>query len=95
MNYRHLPLQCKCGEVPDHISEVGFSNDRHLVIHWWCPQCRKLVYISKPLVECWRDCPGTDDSLDARLEALDAAADARDSLLSDLEFLRSVGVRLC
>jgi hypothetical protein len=95
MNYRHLPLQCQCGEVPDHISEVGFSADHQLVIHWWCLRCRRLVYVVKPLADCWRDCPSTEDSLDTQLEALEPVTDARESLDFDFEFLRSMGVKPC
>jgi len=42
------------------------------VIHWWCLRCRKVVYVSKQLSECWRDCPRPvfekeeTDSADAR-----------------------------
>jgi hypothetical protein len=96
MNYRHLPLKCQCGEVPDHITEVGFSDDHQLVIHWFCSTCRKLVYVVKPLVDCWRECPSTENSLEARLEVLETASDEKSRSFSfDLQFLRSVGVKPC
>jgi hypothetical protein len=92
MNYRHLPMRCECGEIPDHINEVGFSDDHQLVIHWWCSRCKRLVSLSKPLAECWRDCPSPEESLEARLESMAGPAEPA---FSDLEFLRSVGVRPC
>jgi hypothetical protein len=95
MNYRHLPVECECGEVPDHISEVGFSSDRQLVVHWWCSKCSKLVYVAKPLADCWRDCPSSEDSLEARLELLEPVDDERHNMSFDARFLRSVGVKPC
>lgn len=90
MNYRHMPLSCQCGEVPDHIYEVGFSDDHQLVIHWWCSRCRRVVYASKPLSDCWRECPQPDELLETRLRALETLGLAS----SDESFLRSVGVRV-
>jgi hypothetical protein len=43
-------------------------------------RCRKVVYVSKSLSDCWRDCPGSDLGKE---EA--ESADAR--------FLQSIGVR--
>ena len=97
MNYRHLSLRCSCGDVPDHITEVGFSEDHQLVIHWWCNQCKRLVYVCKPLADCWRECPNPEESLEARLEGLESLqqmARGPEPSFSDAEFLRSVGVRL-
>jgi hypothetical protein len=54
-----------------------------------------LVYVVKPLADCWRDCPSTENSLDTQLEALEPVTDARESLDFDLEFLRSMGVKPC
>jgi hypothetical protein len=55
MNYWHLPLYCTCGEAPEHIAEVGFTDDHQLVIHWWCVVCHRVVYVIKPLTDCWRE----------------------------------------
>jgi hypothetical protein len=90
MNYRHLPLECECGEVPDHIEEVGFTDRHELVVHWWCPRCRKVVYVVKPLADCWRECPCPEESLERRLAELAE----RGYGAGDAEFLRSVGVRI-
>jgi hypothetical protein len=87
MNYRHLPLQCACGEVPEHISEVGFTDDHQLAIHWWCTRCKRLVHTCKSLVECWRACPGAENSLETRLDNLPGCEE------EDSRFLRSIGVR--
>jgi len=89
MNYRHLALHCQCGETPDRIAEVGFTDDHNLVIHWWCAKCQKVVYVNKPLTECWRECPSTAYSLDRVLPTLSAESyEAQDA-----EFLRSIGVQ--
>jgi hypothetical protein len=90
MNYRHLSLHCHCGEIPDRIAEVGFTDDHCLVIHWWCTQCQKVVYISKSLTDCWRECPSPDHNLDRVLPSLSADGYLKD----DAEFLRSIGVQV-
>ena len=84
MSYRHLEMCCGCGEPPDRIDEVGFTDEHELVIHWWCLRCRKLVYISKPLSDCWRDCPKPD----VRTEEAESVYQSADAL-----FLQSIGVR--
>ena len=37
------------------------TDDHELVIHWWCEDCRKVVWASKSLSDCWRECPKTDE----------------------------------
>ena len=49
MSYHRLELCCGCGEPPDRIDEVGFTDEHELVIHWWCLRCSKVVYVSKRL----------------------------------------------
>src|ERR1035441_1955878 len=49
MNHRHLSLRCQCGEIPDRIAEVGFTDEHSMVIHWWCTNCKKVVYVTKSL----------------------------------------------
>lgn len=90
MNYRHISLCCQCGKVPESIDEVGFSDEHELVVHWWCTECKRVVYVAKPLAECWRDCPTAESSLDAALQKLDAHADYD---AEDAKFLHSLGVR--
>lgn len=88
MNYRYLALHCECGAIPESLAEVGFSSDHQLVIHWWCPGCEKVMYVTKPLTECWDECPDDALSLDTALQDwqnTDATADE--------EFLRSVGIK--
>jgi hypothetical protein len=93
MNYRHLPLRCHCGEIPDRIAEVGFTDDHCLVIHWWCTQCQKVVYVAKSLTDCWRECPSPDYSLDKVLSVLPKpSGDVYQE--EDAEFLRSIGVQV-
>ena len=84
MSYHRLDLCCGCGEPPDRIDEVGFTDEHELVIHWWCLRCRKVVYISKRLSDCWRDCP-TPDVTKRDTESAYRIADA--------QFLQSIGVR--
>jgi hypothetical protein len=90
MNYRHLSLRCECGEIPDRIAEVGFTDDHNLVIHWWCTECQKVVYVAKPLTDCWRECPTPHHSLDRVLPGPSDDAFRR----QDAEFLRSIGVQV-
>ena len=89
MNYRHLSLHCQCGEVPDHIAEVGFTDDHNLVIHWWCSNCQKVVYVTKSLTDCWRECPSPSTSLDRVLPELANGYEEEDA-----DFLRSIGVKV-
>jgi hypothetical protein len=44
------------------------------------------VYVTKPLSECWRECPGDEEEIP---DELFTAA----TQLDDLKFLRSLGVR--
>ncbi|HKE27475.1 MAG TPA: hypothetical protein VKB88_34205 [Bryobacteraceae bacterium] len=57
MSYRHFSLQCRCGQPPSRIEEVGITDDHELVIHWWCDECNKIVYASKSLEECFAAAP--------------------------------------
>lgn len=84
MSYRYLELCCGCGEPPDRIDEVGFTDEHELVIHWWCLRCRKVVYVSKSLSDCWRDCPRPD----VGKEEVEFACQS-----DDARFLQSIGVR--
>ncbi|MGA2724161.1 MAG: hypothetical protein ABSG79_17345 [Bryobacteraceae bacterium] len=84
MTYRHMEMCCGCGEPPDRIDEVGFTDEHELVIHWWCLRCRRVVYVSKPLSDCWRDCPKPD----VREEEAESVYQSADAL-----FLQSIGVR--
>lgn len=60
MSYRHFSLECRCGEPPSRIEEVGVTDDHELVIHWWCDKCQKVVYASKSLADCWNEAPPPD-----------------------------------
>jgi len=62
MSYRHFSLACRCGQAPSRIEEVGVTDEKELVIHWWCDECRKLVYATKTLADCWRECPQPEPS---------------------------------
>jgi hypothetical protein len=75
-----MQLNCYCGQAPDKILEVGFTSDRHLVVHFWCSACNRVLFLSRSLDECEQACPPTD----AEAEAQWAAEDAR--------FLLSLGI---
>ncbi len=89
MGYRHISLCCKCGQTPTRIDEVGLTDDHELVIHWWCEECKRVVYASKSLAECWQDCPKDQkpqsepqpDALEEKLEEC-----------FDQKFLQSLGI---
>jgi len=78
MNYRAMPLECYCGKAPDQILEVGFTSDRHMVVHYWCSSCNRVVFLSRTLEECRELCPQPDVDISA------AAEDAR--------FLATLGI---
>jgi len=78
MSYRHFSLACGCGAAPARIEEVGVTDERELVIHWWCEDCQKVVYASKSLADCWRECPRQEEETGN----------------FDEQFLESIGVRL-
>jgi hypothetical protein len=86
MRYRALSFSCECGQAPLRISEVGITADHQLIIHWWCAGCKKMVYASKPLAECWKDCPATASTVIEDGEFDPASEDA--------QFLHSLGVKL-
>ena len=79
MSYRALPLECYCGEVPEQILEVGFTSDQHLVIHYWCSACERVVFLSRTIEQCRGACPAPE------LDELDAAS-------QDARFLQSIGI---
>jgi hypothetical protein len=89
MSYRHLPLTCECGEVPARILEVGFSTQHELVVHYWCSECRRVVCVSKPFTECWRECP-PEVAHDA--PGIPGQAKPVDPTAEDALFLQSIGV---
>ena len=84
MGYRHISLCCKCGQTPTRIDEVGLTDDHELVIHWWCEQCKRVVYASKSLADCWHDCPEAEAKPDALEQKLEACYDT--------QFLQSMGI---
>jgi hypothetical protein len=88
MEYRRLPLSCRCGCVPKHISGVGLSSAHELVIEWRCPRCRRNVSIVKALSDCWRDCSIKEPS-----ETPQADAYPTTETPDDWRFLHSLGVR--
>jgi hypothetical protein len=90
MSYRHLPLTCECGEVPARILEVGFTAQHELVIHYWCSACRRVVCVSKPFTECWRECPQPGFPQGAPGTA--GPTKPVDPTAEDARFLQSIGV---
>ena len=86
MGYRHISLCCKCGLAPARIDEVGLTDDHELVIHWWCEECKRVVYASKSLADCWQDCPKPAPPQEIPEKTLSDAY--------DIQFMQSIGVRL-
>jgi hypothetical protein len=80
MGYRTMHFACHCGQPPERILEIGFTSQRHMVVHFWCSACNRVLFISRPLEECELGCPPPDDEA----ETQSAAADAR--------FLQSLGI---
>jgi len=83
MSYRSLPLTCFCGEVPERILEVGFTSDRHMVIHYWCATCNRVLFVSHTLEECEERCPPAVN-----------AAPHYDHAAEDARFLHSLGISI-
>ena len=52
MDYRAMQLACYCGQAPDRILEVGFTSNRHVVVHFWCSACSRVLFVSRSLDEC-------------------------------------------
>jgi hypothetical protein len=80
MGYRAMQFACDCGQPPDRILETGFSSDGKLVVHFWCSECHRVLYISQSLDECRLECPPPD----AQADSLSASGDTR--------FLQSLGI---
>ena len=80
MGYEAMQLACYCGQAPDRILEVGFTSDRHMVVHFWCSACRRVLFVSQSLAECVLACPPPE--AEAKLQS--TAQDAR--------FLQSLGI---
>jgi len=72
--------------APTRIDEVGLTDDHELVIHWWCEDCKRVVYASKSLADCWQDCPKAEPKQEIPEKTLSDAFDA--------QFMHSIGVRL-
>ena len=80
MGYKAMQLNCYCGEAPDRILEVGLTSDRHMVVHFWCSACNRVLFLSQSLDDCEQACPPPD----AYVESQSAAHDAL--------FLQSLGI---
>jgi hypothetical protein len=65
MRFRPLSLFCECGRAPSRIKRVGLTPSHELVIHWSCLGCKRNVYAVKQLADCWRECPNTEELLEA------------------------------
>jgi hypothetical protein len=74
--------------MPTRIDEVGFTDDHELVIHWWCEECKRLVYASKSLADCWQECPKEEPD-PRRAEAVQTLVEGFDA-----QFMQSIGIRI-
>jgi hypothetical protein len=88
MGYRHISLCCKCGQTPTKIDEVGLTDDHELVIHWWCEECKRVVYASKSLADCWQDCPKSQQGVQPANDPLEQKLEE----CFDAKFLQSLGI---
>jgi hypothetical protein len=79
MSYRAMPLECYCGEVPEQILEVGFTSDKHMVIHYWCSGCKRVMFATRTMEECREQCPPPEMA-------------APESVAEDARFLSSMGI---
>ena len=93
MSYRHLALNCACGEPPARIDEVGFTDDHDLVVHWWCEKCRRVVYTTKPLADCWLECPPPPEAPKPKLKPR-ARLTPESYKTDDVVFLRAMGIKV-
>lgn len=93
MGYRHISLSCRCGQTPTRIDEVGLTDDHELVIHWWCEECKRVVYASKSLAECWHDCPRptAEEPATPAPQQPDLLQEKLESCF-DSQFLQSLGI---
>jgi hypothetical protein len=80
MGYRAMQLACYCGQAPDRILEVGFTSDQHMVVHFWCSACNRVLFLSQSLEACEQACPPPDTVADTQSKAEDA------------RFLQSLGI---
>ena len=88
MKFRPFPLSCQCGLGPARIKQVGLSADHQLVIHWWCLQCRKAIYVVKDLRQCLEESAGAEYPDGCAEISTEASAPG-----GDASFLGSMGIR--
>ena len=70
--YERIQLSCECGSQPSRLREIGLSAERQLVIYWRCSNCRRHMYIVKPLADCVRECPTEEEPSSAMVETGDS-----------------------
>jgi len=88
MKYRSFSACCECGRRANRIKDIGFTASHELVVHWWCSECKRAVYVVKSLSDCWRYCPEREGF--AHVQQTGRAAFGPE----DTRFLRSLGVTL-
>ena len=89
MKFRPFSLECECGLAPAKIKQVGLSAEHQLVIHWWCPRCRKAIYVVKDLSDCWLESPSPDQA-----DEVAESPAGPERYRTDEAFLRSMGICL-
>ncbi len=90
--YQQIRFECECGKQPVRVREIGLTADRQLVVYWRCSRCRRQVYIVKSLADYWRECPSQNPRHDAAPRPQQGCQSAYHA--GDVEFLRSVGIRV-
>jgi len=84
IRYQSLMLVCQCGKVARSVADVGLTSSHQLLVHWRCAQCRRHMYMVKPLSECWRECPPEPNQSREHAERVEAA---------DRRFLRNLKIK--
>lgn len=89
MGYRHLSISCRCGLAPSRIDEVGITDDREIVVHWWCEECQRVVYAAKSVDTCWPNAAPAAALVAAKGEIPESALQRA----YDAQFLQKLGIR--
>ena len=82
MSYQPMFLACNCGAIPSQILEVGFTDEREVVVHAWCENCQRVTCLTRPIADC----------APARQVPVACVVLESDCENGDASFLRSLGI---
>jgi hypothetical protein len=86
MTFRKLFFQCECGRSAARVRDLGVTARQELVVRWRCAGCKRRVLIVTKLSDCWG--PSIQSGRGQTM------ADQEDVTAFDIQFLRSLAVRL-